>query len=149
MKKIINIILSGTIIGICIGFLIALTFSLIGQTSHFVPSAPTFVNHFSTNTMATAVSAILWSCTGILFRSASLIFTVDKWSITHQTILHFVITFIIFTPLAVLAGWFPLNISALITFTIIFVVTYIILWSNFMHKAQQEVKELNSLLKNR
>lgn len=146
MKKILNLSLSGVSLGICIGFLFALSFSLSYQTSYFMPSTPEFVNHFSSNTLATAASALLWACMGILSSVSPLVFRIEKWSITRQTIVHFVITFVFFTPLAILAGWFPLNIFWLISYTLIFLVIYVVMWLIFMRRAKREISDLNQLL---
>ena len=146
MKKILNHVLSGASLGICIGFLFALSFSFINQTSYFMPSTPEFVNHFASNTLATAVSALLWACMGIVFSVSPLVFGIEQWSITRQTIVHFVITFVFFTPLAILAGWFPLNTFWLIGYTLIFLAMYVLMWLIFMHRARKEINDLNKLL---
>lgn len=146
MKKILNHGLSGASLGICVGFLFALSFSFRYQTSYFIPSTPEFVDHFSSNTLATAVSALLWACMGILFSISPLVFGIGQWSITRQTIVHFVITFVFFTPLAILAGWFPLNAFWLISYTLIFLAIYVVMWLIFMRRAKKEISDLNHLL---
>ncbi|KEP86965.1 membrane protein [Oenococcus oeni IOEB_0501] len=148
MKKIISKILFGIPAGICIGFVIALTFSFVYQSQNFVPSAPRFVGHFSSNTLATAVSLIFWACMGIVFSISGMTFEKDEWSITRQTIVHFAITYIGFTPLAILAGWFPLNIFWMISYTLIYLIVYVIIWFVSMLIAKEKIEELNKIIKN-
>ena len=146
MKKIINYLLRGITIGITTGFLISLTFAFIYQSKDYAPSAPTFMSHFSSSTSATAVSALLWALIGCVFAISSLAFEVDRWSITKQTIVHFLITYVGFTPLAILCGWFPLNFFWLSFFTLIFVIVYFIIWLASMTTARHEVRAFNAKL---
>ncbi|MGV1143727.1 DUF3021 family protein [Staphylococcus aureus] len=44
------------------------------------------------------------------FTYGNLIFTDTDWSITKQTVVHFILMMILFVPLAILAGWFHLNL---------------------------------------
>ncbi|MCG7194966.1 DUF3021 family protein [Fructilactobacillus sanfranciscensis] len=47
------------------------------------------------------------------------------------------------TPLAILAGWFPLQLNFMISFTIIFVFIYIWMWGLSFYKAKQTLKLIN------
>ncbi|MCP9311975.1 DUF3021 domain-containing protein [Liquorilactobacillus satsumensis] len=146
MKKIIKYTLVGIPTGVFIGFMIALIFSFIYRTNNFVPSAPTFVSYFSSNTMATAVSALLWAGMGTVFSVSSLIFEKERWSVTRQTTIHFCVSYVGFTPLAILAGWFPLNAAWLGGYTLIFSGVYLIMWCVFMLAAKNAIFELNQLV---
>ncbi|MCH5461625.1 DUF3021 domain-containing protein [Lactobacillus sp. LC28-10] len=144
--KIIVRVISGAIVGVTIGFIIALVFSLLNQTTIFMPSTPAFVDRFSNNLMATLASAGLWALIGIVFDVASyLIFERSQWSITRQTVVHFVITYACFTPLAIIADWFPVQ-NYLISYTIEFVIIYVITWFISMQIAKAKVRRLNQLL---
>lgn len=138
--------IQGGLIGILVGFMLALLFSVWHHASMFMPSSPAFIAHFSSQLMATIVSVGLWALMGIVFRVASLlIFTIDRWSITRQTIVHFLVTYVFFTPLAIAAGWFPLG-QFLISYSIEFVLIYIISWLSAMQVARHTVRQLNRLL---
>lgn len=147
MKKISSRIIFGSFTGITIGFLIALAFSFIYRSSNFVPSTPLFMRHFVTNTQATAVSAVLWMLMGIVFSVSSLIFEQEKWSITKQATVHFLVSYLGFTPLALLAGWFPINFDWLSFYTLIFILIYAMIWLASMITAKKEVDRLNRLIK--
>jgi hypothetical protein len=149
MKRLIERILQGIPQGVLIGFSIALVFSFIYRVDHFVPSSPDFVAQFSSNTVATFISALLWAAMGGVFSGASLIFEKETWSITRQTIWHFIITYLGFTPLAVLAGWFPWNLPWLGGFTLIFIAMYILQWIIYMFVARRQIEQLNHLVKSR
>ncbi|HAT54351.1 MAG TPA: DUF3021 domain-containing protein [Lactobacillus sp.] len=146
MKKIVHYLTQGATIGIAVGFLISLVFSFIYQSKDYAPSAPIFMAHFSSSTIATAVSGLLWALIGCVFGVSSLVFEQDQWSITKQTVVHFLITYIGFTPLAILCGWFPLNFFWLLFFTITFIIIYVIIWAISMISARREIQAFNAKL---
>jgi len=145
MKKIIRLVITGGIIGSFIGFNIAVFCSLIFKTTYFVPSSPYFVLGHSS--FAVLVSELLWILIGVVFAAANRVFTIEKWSITRQTITHFLITYILFTPIAVACGWFPLTFHYLFWFTVEFIAIYIIIWFGCMIKTKYKVNKLNKTLK--
>ncbi|MCT3573703.1 DUF3021 domain-containing protein [Levilactobacillus brevis] len=148
MKRL-GILTSGVFLGLSIGFLCALCFSLIYLAPTFMPSSPAFVTRFSSNTMATLVAAGLWATIGLLFGLTSLIFLNEHWSIARQTIWHFGLSYLGFTPLAILAGWFPLNVTWLLLYTLIFVGIYLVIWTYSMLRARKTVRHLNDVLPHR
>ncbi|GAW98158.1 DUF3021 domain-containing protein [Secundilactobacillus mixtipabuli] len=146
--KVIAHVISGAVIGITVGFMIALGFSVLNHTATFMPSTPEFVARFSNNLAATVASTGLWALIGIVFEVASyLVFVRSQWSITHQTIVHFIVTYACFTPLAIIADWFPVQ-DYLISYTIAFVIIYLIAWFSSMQIAKAKVRRLNQLLNN-
>ncbi|MDF7669157.1 DUF3021 domain-containing protein [Lactobacillus sp. ESL0703] len=146
-KKIIRYGCSGILSGIAIGFVIALCCNLIDQTNYFMPSNPPFLHRFSSVTLATLISTILWAMMGFLGGASALIFMQEKWSITKQTVIHFIVTFCLFTPLAILAGWFPLNFLWLSLYTLVFVIVYAIIWYTSMLKAKKQISKINRAIK--
>ncbi|MTV82259.1 DUF3021 domain-containing protein [Secundilactobacillus folii] len=144
--RVIQVSLIGGLIGILIGFLLALISSVLNQSPVFLPSTPTFVAQYQNNLTATLVSVGLWALMGIVFSAtSSIIFAIDRWSITHQTVIHFLITYVLFTPLAVTAGWFPVKYY-LISYSIEFLIIYFITWLVSMQIAKATVRKLNRLV---
>lgn len=143
MKKIFQKIMIGIVGGTFYGFMIALCISFYYHLSYFQPSSDQFVKQFGNNLNATAVSVIIWSLIGLVFSLSSTIFNIETWGITKKTIVHFIITYLLFTPLAILAGWFPLQLNFMIFFTIIFVFIYIWMWGLSFYKAKQTLKLIN------
>ncbi|KRL01106.1 DUF3021 domain-containing protein [Liquorilactobacillus capillatus] len=146
-KRIFIVAAAGVPQGITIGLLISLVFSYIYRLENYVPSAPYFTEMFKHPLNAIAVSIVLWALMGILFSTTSLIFTKENWSITRQTVTHFIVTFVGFVPLAILAGWFPLRWGVFIFFTIIFVIIYVFLWFISMLKAKHDIQKINRNIK--
>lgn len=146
MSKWLVRLISGGIIGIAIGFMMALAFSVGYGADVFMPSSPSFVSEFSTNLWATVASAGLWFLMGVVFSGSAVVFEAERLSIVQQTIIHAGLTFLLFTPLALLAGWFPLKVMWLLSYTFEFMLIYVALWCLFMWQAKRRVRQLNRLI---
>ncbi|MGT2912038.1 DUF3021 domain-containing protein [Streptococcus cameli] len=148
MKK---YILSGTL-GLAIGTLSSLIMSAIFSDGDYLPINPLstagqyYQAHFSpVGVMAIAV--LVWFAIGLLFQAADKIFEQD-WSLLKMTVTHFAVTAIGFTILAILAGWFPLNLAHLLFFWAIFVAIYAVIYAVNYRQMKESVQLINHSLDN-
>lgn len=146
MSKWLTRLVSGGVIGVAIGFMMALAFSVGYGVDVFMPSSPSFVSEFSTSLWATVASAGLWFLMGIVFSGLAVVFESERLNVVQQTIIHAGLTFLLFTPLALLAGWFPLKVMWLLSYTFEFMFIYVVLWCLFMWQAKRRVRQLNRLI---
>ncbi|MEB5648619.1 DUF3021 domain-containing protein (plasmid) [Mammaliicoccus sciuri] len=143
--------LLGILIGLSSGLVISIIFSLIFAKGQYEPVSPEstlgqyYYNHF-TEVQVVIIATLVWACIGVTFSLGSYIFTHTDLTIVKTTILHFLTMLFIFFPLAILAGWFPIKLSALIIFFVIFIVVYIIIWSIVRSWTKRNIKEINSKL---
>ncbi|HFI0790267.1 TPA: DUF3021 domain-containing protein [Streptococcus suis] len=89
------------------------------------------------------ICVLLWAAIGLLFQLADKIFEQD-WSLLRMTATHFCITALGFTPLSILAGWFPVKLGALFFFWFIFVLVYASLFFLNYRKMERQIKDINS-----
>ncbi|MDK9847741.1 DUF3021 domain-containing protein [Staphylococcus saprophyticus] len=141
----------GCMTGISIGVIFSIIFSLVFANTKYQPVSPnsTMGQIYSNNLseiQIMIVAVVIWSLIGIMFSFGSLIFTHLKFSIIKLTLMHFSLMLIIMFPLAILAGWFPLNLSSVSTFIIIFIIIYFIIWLIIKKSNQQDIYEINSLI---
>lgn len=136
-------------IGVFIGLVISLIFNYVENSNLYYPSSVAFVKKFSNPLDAVAVSALLWALMGLVFGFGSMVYSIKKWSYLKQTVTSFIIYYVGFTPLAILAGWGPLNWINLIIFTVEFIVIFLIIWTFYYWKAAREVKRINQKIKKR
>ncbi|USS93909.1 DUF3021 domain-containing protein [Fructilactobacillus ixorae] len=146
MRQIWNLTVSGSAGGLLIGFWFAMLFSKLNGLKQMFPSSPDFISHFGSELTATAVAGVMWMAMGMVFSLSSLIFGVERWSITKQTVLHFIVTYVLFSTLAVVSEWFPLEFSYFANFTIIFIIIYVVMWTIEMRRARQTIAEINQKL---
>lgn len=151
MKKIMKLLMNDFCIGVVIGTILSVIFSSIFGQGHYSPVSPVslmghlYETHLS-EPMIMLIAVVIWGLIGVLFGLASMIYDASDWSLLKKTVLHIVICYIGFLPLAILAGWFPLTLADILFFTGIFIFVYAIIWvvNYFKNKALVDVinKEL-------
>nr|WP_231635380.1 DUF3021 domain-containing protein [Staphylococcus carnosus] len=97
--------------------------------------------------MIMLIAVVIWGLIGVLFGLASMIYDASDWSLLKKTVLHIVICYIGFLPLAILAGWFPLTLADILFFTGIFIIVYTIIWTVNYFKNKALVDLINKELK--
>ncbi|HEL1567518.1 TPA: DUF3021 domain-containing protein [Streptococcus suis] len=146
MKK---YILSASL-GIAIGTIISIITSAVFGQGTYLPLNPFstmgayYLSNFNQVTIMLICVAI-WATIGILFQLADKIFEQD-WSLLRMTATHFGITVLGFTPLGILAGWFPVKLGALLFFWFIFVLIYALLFFLNYRKMERQIKDINGRL---
>lgn len=147
MKKHIFLIINGVIFGEFFGQLFSLLFSYLYGLNSYAPSAPIFTNHFSRPLNAVLVSVILWGLMGLVFSAGALVYKNEHWSIRKRTIVNFAVYYCGFTPLAILAGWFPLTLINFAIFTGIFILVFIVMWFINMQVTKRELNQINKKIR--
>lgn len=137
-------------LGIAIGTIISsIASAVFGQGIYlplnpFSPMGAYYVEHFNQPAVMLICVAI-WAAIGILFQLADKIFEQD-WSLLRMIATHFCITALGFTPLGILAGWFPVKLGALLLFWLIFVLIYTSLFFLNYRKMERQIKDINGRL---
>ncbi|MTB63466.1 DUF3021 family protein [Streptococcus sp. zg-86] len=138
-------------IGITIGLSISLLMSAIFGHGTYLPLNPAstlgqyYLQHFNLVEVM-LISALIWATIGLLFQIVDRIFKQD-WSLVKMTVVHFLLTAVGFTLLGLLAGWFPLNLTWLLFFEIIFVIIYVIIFFINYHNMKKQVRAINQGLR--
>lgn len=145
-------LLRGSTLGIALGVLISILFSLIFADGNYDPVNPysfmgEIYNEHLTEIQTFIIAVVIWILLGITFSTSSLVFSHLRYTRVKTTMLHFIIMLFIFFPLAILAGWFPFKISAIVIFIIIFVVIYVVIWKILNTKNQKDIEAINKQLK--
>ena len=152
MKQFLQSLTSGFMIGITIGIALSLIFSFIFGQGQYVPLSPVstigelYHQHLS-EPMIMLLCVIIWGCIGILFTLTDFIFTQTDWSLLKMTLIHSILSYAGFLPLAILAGWFPLDILNFLVFTLIFMLVYLIIWMINYIKNKRFIDMVNQKLK--
>ncbi|HEM6302510.1 TPA: DUF3021 domain-containing protein [Streptococcus suis] len=146
MKK---YILSASL-GIAIGTIISIITSAVFGQGTYLPLNPFstmgayYLSNFNQVTVM-LICVVIWAAIGLLFQLADTIFEQD-WSLLRMTATHFGITVLGFTPLGILAGWFPVKLGALLFFWFIFVLIYALLFFLNHRKMERQIKDINGRL---
>jgi hypothetical protein len=139
------------LIGFPIGIFISMTISVItsilirGYTGDiFSAAAPDFIQVAGSELNAVILQYFLSGVLGFSFAVASLIYEIDSWSITKQTVVHFLFTAGVFFPISYICHWF--SFSQFVVSFVIFAVIYFLIWVIQYKYWKKKVKELNDKL---
>lgn len=138
-------------LGISIGLLLSLATSAYFGAGEYLPLNPTstmgqwYLTHLD-SVGVMGISVAIWAMIGLLFATAEGMFQQD-WSLLKMTICHFLLVAVGFTGLGVLAGWFPLSISWIVFFEILFVFIYAIIFVFHYQSMKKKVDRINHYLK--
>lgn len=103
---------------------------------------PSFAARFGSEAAATLAQLMLVALIGMTFAGAALIFENEKWSFLKQGIIHFVITAIVWMPIAWIC-WMPVSGKGM-AFTILgWTLTYIINWVVQYCISRRDVRDIN------
>lgn len=147
MKRLIQGLKTGCFIGV----IMSLIFSGIFAQGEYYPMYPgSFMGEIYyenlTPYQVTLIAVIVWGLIGLMFQFGQMVFTHTDLSLAVATILHFLITMTSMFILALLAGWFPLNILGITVYIIVFIIVYIIIWNMTRRKYQRMVDGINDTL---
>ncbi|CAM3100834.1 DUF3021 domain-containing protein [Staphylococcus argensis] len=147
-------ILRSSMLGIMIGLGLSLIFSFIFGHDHYYPQSPVstmgqiYYAHLN-EPMIMLISIILWALVGILFFVGGLLYERTEWSLWKITIVHFILMLGGFFPLAILAGWFPLKVAPIVSFVVLYIIIYSIIWLIQYQRNKKYVAEINRALNQR
>ncbi|RHW53396.1 hypothetical protein DS834_00190 [Lactobacillus bombicola] len=145
-KKILKLALWSAPIGVNIGI-----FSYLIFNPSFNPfsSLSNFERFFQHSVSVNLVDLFIWALIGIIFGCSSLIYQVETWSITKQTLVHFCITYFSLSIINIFANVNKFSWAKyydLFDFTIDFCIIYLIVWSVSIIRAKMTVRSLNRKL---
>ena len=146
LNKIIKRAIMGFVYGVFIGQTILILESLNAGNGSFCPVSEYLVQHASSTLAAVIIQYFVTGLIGISFSASTVIFEIDKWSITAQTALHFVITFAVMLFAGFVCGWYPHTLSGVLVWLAVFVVIYVLMWIGFTLYFRKQTKKINEAL---
>ena len=81
------------------------------------------------------------------FTVTPLYFSVEKWNLIQQTILHFLTVIILFFIVAFTIGWIPISLPVILMQTLIFLAIYVVSWTLFFLYFRYQARILNENIK--
>ncbi len=149
-KKILMQGLIGFPVGIAVGFVITLIVSVILGTGEYHPVTPEFAELIGNELNATILQAILCGIIGSGFGIASLIWTIDAWSLAKQSGIYFATICVLMFPIAYITNWMKHSLGGVLRyvgifaaiFAFVWIVEYLILWKK-IRKMNASVKRMN------
>lgn len=138
--------------GVIVGLIISLTQSYLFGKGKYYPMSPyatatIFYKQHASELTIFIIAIICWALIGVVFAFIGRIFQNDQLSIQQMAIIHFISVCILFWPLSIASGWYPLTVNGIVTFLIIFLIIYICIWAIILIKNNRSIRTINEQLK--
>lgn len=141
--------LIGIPIGITIGYLITIFISIFLNNGEYYTCVPELITKMGSEINAVIFQTFLCAIIGLTFGASSLIWKVEEWSLTKQTILFFLITAFVMMPCAYFLYWMEHTLSGFLSYFIIYTMIFIFIWISQYLIIVKNIKEINAkLIKN-
>ena len=125
---------SKMIIRALIGFILGMFISM----AFCIHNADGFDLRFVINLLAGGVI-------GFINNGSSAVYDIESWGTTRATVIHYILTVVVFLTIALSLGWFRIDMTLLI-FMIIFTVVYVIIWLSEYLYFKKTVNDINKEL---
>nr|MCR5451516.1 DUF3021 domain-containing protein [Lachnospiraceae bacterium] len=148
-----NRVITKASIGFALGVIIG-----ISLTAFFVSTdmndgklylvVPEFSKRVGNPLLAFMIEAILSGLLGACGNCSSAVYSLESWSITKATVIHFIITVIANYAVCYTLCWVsPFNIGDNLIMLVMFVIAYTMIWLTQYLRSKRNVAELNAELK--
>ncbi len=146
-KKILFRSLLGAPVGATISLIITVVISLSSGGGEYVPAAQGLTDLCGGEIAAVAVQLVCSMLIGAIYGGASVIWEIEKWSLTKQTLLHFAVFVISFAPISYLLYWMPHNLYGALGYAAVFLIMYLLIWMSIYFPIKAKIKKMNKQLK--
>jgi len=141
------------LIGIPIGVFISTTISLLISIimggfggNYYSVVAPELTKMMGGELNAVVLQYSMSCVLGFAFAMASAIFEIETWSMTKQTIVHFLITATAMLPIAYICRWVEPTVISLFLYFAVFAVTYFFMWIVQKRYWKKKIAQMNDKL---
>ena len=138
--------LLGFPLGIAIGTVIAIIVSLTLADGLYYPVTPGLLEKTSSELAAVILQTVICGLFGALWSGTSVIFQIDSWSLTRQTLTHLAIAMPSTLIVALVSAWVPMSVVAVLAYMGTWVLVYAVIWMAVSFYWHSQVRKLNSRL---
>lgn len=146
-KKIFFRALIGIPIGVTISTFILIIISIAVGDGRFYAYHPDLVKTFGNEVYAVIIQTVFSMIYGAAWGGASVIWDIEKWSLTRMTVTHLVICSVFTFPIAYFMCWMPHNIVGVLSYFGIFFLIYFIIWGVQYFMIKRRIYNLNQKIK--
>ena len=138
--------LLGFPLGIAIGTVIAIIVSLTLADGLYYPVTPELLGKTGSELAAVILQTVICGLFGAMWSGTSVIFQIDSWSLTRQTLTHLAIAMPSTLIVALVSAWVPMTVVAVLIYMGIWVLVYAVIWMAVSFYWHSQVRKLNSRL---
>ena len=139
--------LAGVPIGAAISYAITIVLSLFWGGGGYASVVPALAAAMGSEISAVTLQFILSCVMGFAFAFASCIWSIETWSLTRQTVCHFLAISLGTLPIAGVLHWADNVPGGLLGYFGIFAAAYAVIWLALTASTRKMVREVNQKLR--
>lgn len=135
--------------GVTICLVITIIESLIVGDGRFYACVPEFLELVGSEIMAVILQTVLAGLVGSVYGAASVIWELEEWSIAKQSGIFFAIAAVTMMPIGYLLNWMEHSAIGIISFFLVFLVIFVIIWITMYLIWRRKIQKLNQNVQKR
>ncbi len=135
--------------GVTICLVITIIESLIVGDGRFYACVPEFLELVGSEIMAVILQTVLAGLVGSVYGAASVIWELEEWSIAKQSGIFFAIAAVTMMPIGYLLNWMEHSAIGIISFFLVFLVIFVIIWITMYLIWRRKIQNLNQNVQKR
>ena len=118
---------------------------IITSIIYAIVAASSGINTITTNQflIATITTYIL----AFVVAGCSMFYTIEHWSFIKSSLMHCILLYLSYLLVYVANKWFPFSWVGFLSFTLVFIVGYVIIWLSIYLSLKSQAKKLNEKIK--
>jgi hypothetical protein len=144
IKKAVKLALTGFVIGMSVGNLIAIITSYVGGGDILVFS-DALLRKTGNAAVALAVQTFFSGCLGAISMGSVIFYDIDDWSMTRVVVTHYAVIFLSYLLIGHFLGWLG-PLAEILIMALCMAISYFIIWIIMYFKYSIEVNRLNELI---
>jgi Protein of unknown function (DUF3021). len=138
----------GAPLGVFLNYTITILIALFEpRGGGYAPVVPLLAEAAGNELKAVILQYLLSALLGFAFAVGSAVFEVDEWSITRQTVVHFIISVTAMLPIAYICYWMQHTLWGIISYISIFIVIYVIIWGIQIYFWKKRIDTINKQIR--
>lgn len=142
-RKIAIRFLQGIPLGIMIGTFFTILVSALIAKGEYYPVTPEVINMAGSELNAVILQTFIYAFMGATMSAASLIWDIEEWSLSKQTVLHYLAIILVLLPNAYLLHWLQRSIGGIFLWLGFATVIYLIIWFSIYISIRNKIRKLN------
>ncbi len=148
-KKVMIRALLGFPLGIFLSYTITIMISVLLARGTYSPTVPEFTTLMNSELGAVVLQYILSGILGAGLAASSVIWEIEDWSIFKRTVAHLIAMSVFMFPIAYFTYWMPHTFWGVLTYFLIFIALYAIIWALQFFGYRSSVRGINQKLQQR
>lgn len=145
-KKLLLRSLLGAPVGVVISTVITIIISLCTGHGEYYAAPHELVDWCGSEITAVIVQTICALAVGAIGGGSSVIWEIEKWNLTKQTLVHFAVISVSFVPISYVLNWLPHYLYGALGYVAAFLITYLVMWLSIYLSTKAKIKKMNKQL---